>query len=333
MGTPSEPAMIKLMKPFFAAREHRMQLIVFLTVVVALIVAWTVLALEINDWRGVFFDAIQGRDYDTFIRQMGTFAALASCIVFISSFGRYYQQRCVLYWRKWMTEHFIDRWTAKITSDPTFNIENANQRIQEDLRIFTNLFEQLTFQGIKQGVLLIVFAPIAWSMSAPIEQSFNLPHFGLLFWAALIYSGGTTAVSIMIGRKMPKLEYNNQRAEAHFRTELVLIDTRQIPPSAGLKEVLFAEVYSRYKAMYWAYKNFTLWSTCFGQFSVLIPFLIASPAYFSLHIITLGFIMKVDHAFGYIQQGISYIVDNFLSITELTAATRRLKEFEGGIEQ
>ena len=61
---------------------------------------------------------------------------------------------------------------------------------------------------------LIAFIPVLWALSkgVGIEYLKDIP--GSLVWIALTVSLGGTAISWIVGKKLPGLEYNNQKVEA-----------------------------------------------------------------------------------------------------------------------
>jgi putative ATP-binding cassette transporter len=71
-----------------------------------------------------------------------------------------------------------------------------------------------------------------------------------------------------------------------------------------------------------------MWMTSgYGMIGMVYPTLIASPKFFS-HAITLGGLMQIGAAFGQVQTGLTWFVDNFPRIAEWRSHVERLLEFE-----
>ena len=152
-------------------------------------------------------------------------AALIVAKVARTLLDTYLMQRFIIRWRVWLTHRLTNDWLdgdayyrSRFIDQP---IDNADQRIQQDIDIFTtgtgpetNTFTVSTAQTLLFGtvfaiVSVVEFTPILWSLSGP------LPVFGLtipraLFWIALVYVFFTTVVAFWIGRPMIRLTFRNE---------------------------------------------------------------------------------------------------------------------------
>jgi vitamin B12/bleomycin/antimicrobial peptide transport system ATP-binding/permease protein len=102
--------------------------------------------------------------------------------------------------------------------------DNPDQRISEDVRIFTEQTVYLAFGLLDSLVTLASFAAILWRLSG----SITLPIAGLeitipgyMFWVAVLYSGVGSALAHLIGRPLIRLTNRQQNVEADFRFSLV----------------------------------------------------------------------------------------------------------------
>ncbi len=75
-----------------------------------------------------------------------------------------------------------------------------------------------------------------------------------------------------------------------------------------------------------------MWLTsAYGMIGMVYPTLVASPRYFS-GAITLGGLMQITAAFGQVQAGLTWFVDNFPRIAEWRSHVERLLEFEQALD-
>ena len=71
-------------------------------------------------------------------------------------------------WRNWMTKQYLSRWLQvqtyykmQVVGD---NTDNPDQRISEDIKLFTNLTLQLLMGFLKQLAILVVFIVVFWRL-------------------------------------------------------------------------------------------------------------------------------------------------------------------------
>jgi hypothetical protein len=107
----------------------------------------------INDWNRLFYDALQNKQQDVFWTQLGRFTWIAFAYIIIAVYKFYLTQLLELRWRAWLTGHYTTRWLANhafyrmelarftqpegATGKGT-SPDNPDQRIQEDLNLFTS---------------------------------------------------------------------------------------------------------------------------------------------------------------------------------------------------
>ena len=76
--------------------------------------------------------------------------------------------------------------------------------------------------AIAGSVGFLMFLPILWVISKNVH---HIPFFGqvdhALVYAAIAYALAGTVILALVGIKLPGLEFDNQKAEAAYRKELV----------------------------------------------------------------------------------------------------------------
>lgn len=266
------------------------------------------------------------------------FLAIAIPYVLIATINIYFASVYAFKWREAMTFSYLKFWKNKDD-----NIEGSSQRIQEDTYNFSKIVESLGLSFIKALMTLVAFIPILWSLSDVVSKALfaNLSenssfYFlknidGLLVYIALLISLGGLVVSWLVGIKLPGLEYNNQKAEAAFRKELVYAeDNRKEYAKNETMIELFTGLKFNYKRLFLHYGYFNIWLILFEQMIVIVPFLIMAPGLFA-GAIGLGIVMQINNAFDQVRSSFSIFITNWTTITQLRSIYKRLKEFEKNI--
>ena len=284
----------------------------------------------LNDWYGRFYDLIRASDkypLSDAYACMWLFIKLATPYVFIYTATNWFTRVYALRWREAMSNSYWPRW-VKTTKD----IEGASQRIQQDTERFSRIVEGLGLQVVRSIMTVIAFLPVLWKLSENINVPFmpNMP--GCLVWVALLVAFGATVVSWFVGWYLPKLEYNNQVVEAAYRKELVHAEDYKHPNLLPNLTELFTGVRFNYQKLFLYYGYFDLWVIMYDQIMVVVPYLIALPAYWSAAI-TLGSLVQISNAFGKVWSGFALFVHNWTTITELRSIWRRLHEFQRNLDK
>ena len=180
--------------PYFRSEDGRAGRIL-LVAVIALQLFQVWLNVCFNTWYKTFYDALQNKDWDTFIWQLGVFSVLAAFFIVSAVYQIYLQQWLQIRWRRWLTTKYLGRWLGggihyrmRLKGD---SADNPDQRIADDIKQFINNTLDIGISLLGSIVTLISFVVILWNLSAstPLvigSQSFNIP--GYLVWAALIYA-------------------------------------------------------------------------------------------------------------------------------------------------
>ena len=306
----------------------------------------------INDWNRLFYNSLESRDVDAFWLQLGRFALLAAVYVVIAAYKLYLTQLLEMRWRAWMTGFYLDRWLdhhAFYKLELTrFNHlsggttpDNPDQRIQEDINLFTSHSVSLSMGVLNAIVTLISFIGILWGLSGIFTIDVLGTHIeivGFMVWAALLYYAVASGLTHFIGRPLIRLNYDQQRYEADFRHHLVRV--REYSEAIALDrgeaverrqmEHRFSRVLSNYLQLLKAQKNLTWFTVGVFQVAVIFPFVVAAPRFFS-GAIQLGELMQIASAFGRVQEGLSWFVDNYDRLATWRATTQRLTTFEDHI--
>jgi putative ATP-binding cassette transporter len=330
--------------PYFRS-EDRLAARILLGAVVALELAGVWILVLVNQWNARFYNALQDRNWDAFIGELGFFCILAAAYIVIAVYQLYLQQWLQIRWRRWMTEQYLQKWLQRsnhyrmqLLGDAA---DNPDQRIAEDIKLFTEKTVEIGIGLLGAVVTLASFLTILWVLSAgaPLYlfgTSYTIP--GYLVWAALLYAVLGTIITHLIGRPLIGLYFQEQRVEADFRFNLVRVreNSEQIALLAGEpaeRERLlerFKQVIANWYAIMDRRKKLQFFTTSYSQGSTVFPYLVASPAYFS-GLLQLGGLTQTASAFDRVQTSLSFFVTTYRSIAEWRACAERLIGFGAAV--
>jgi vitamin B12/bleomycin/antimicrobial peptide transport system ATP-binding/permease protein len=331
--------------PYFRSEDGRAGRILLATVIaLQLFQVW--LNVRFNSWYKAFYDALQNKDWDTFIWQLGVFSVLAAFFIVSAVYQIYLQQWLQIRWRRWLTTKYLGRWLGdgihyrmRLKGDTA---DNPDQRIADDIKQFINNTLDIGISLLGSIVTLISFVVILWNLSAstPLvigSQSFNIP--GYLVWAALIYATLGTWVTHLVGKPLIKLNFDQQRYEADFRFSLVRLreNAEEVTLLAGEraeKERLldrFGRVVGNWYGIMQRTKRLTFLTAGYSQVAVIFPFIVVSPLYFAGSMM-LGGLMQIASAFGQVQGALSFFVKAYSDIADWKAVLNRLAGFDASMD-
>ena len=307
----------------------------------------------LNEWNRVFYDALQNKDAAVFWAQLARFTYLAFAFIIIAVYRFYLTQLLEVRWRAWMTAHYLQRWLSDHAfykmelarfsgSDTTHGTaDNPDQRIQEDINLFTTYSISLSMGLLNAVVTLVSFVGILWTLSGAFAFNFNGASYsipGFMVWMAVLYCVIGSVITHYIGRPQIKLNFQQQQVEADFRhhmvrvreySESIALDKGEAVERAQL-DMRFAAVLANYLKLIKKQKNLVWFTNFFGQAAVVFPFIVAAPRFFS-GAIQLGELIQISSAFGRVQDSLSWLVDNYSSLAAWRATTDRLTSFEDNI--
>jgi vitamin B12/bleomycin/antimicrobial peptide transport system ATP-binding/permease protein len=258
----------------------------------------------------------------------------------------YLTQRFIIAWRMWLTDRLTDDWLdgrayyRDLFIDET--IDNPDQRIQQDVDIFTagvggtpNIPSNATtttllFGAVNAVASVISFAAILWNLSG------NLDVFGLelpraMFWVVLVYVLVATIVAFWLGRPLIWLSFNNEKLNAAFRYALVRL--RDAAEAVGFyrgERVERAQLWRRFTPIIDNYRRFVRrtiifngWNWSMSQLIVPLPWVIQAPRLFAGQI-DFGDVGQTATAFNNISDSLSFFRNNYDAFAAFRAAIIRL---------
>ena len=299
----------------------------------------------LNQWRNRFYNALQEKDWDGFVREIIIFSVLATVLVVLSIYQLYLNQWLQIRWRRWMTTKYLGEWLhganhyrMQLQGEAA---DNPDQRMSDDVKMFVEQTLTIGIGLLSSIVTLFSFVIILWGLSAaaPLQvfgKEFEIP--GYLVWGALIYAIFGTALTQWIGSPLVMLDFRQQRFEADFRFNLVRAreNSEQIALLQGEsaeRERLserFNRVVDNWYGIMSRTKRLTAFTQSYSQAAVIFPIILAAPAFFADKI-KIGALLQTAEAFGSVQQALSFFVNVYRTMAEWRAVVARLDGFETAV--
>ena len=331
----------RIAKPYWTS-EEKWSAWGLLLAVVALNLGNVYVSVLINKWNNAFYNALQAFNGSEFSRQLGIFCVLAASAIAMSVYALYLSQMLQIRWRRWLTRKYLGAWLAdrayyQLQLGTT--TDNPDQRISEDLNQFTTYVLSLSLGLLTSVASLGSFLVILWRLSGPAEiplgkwGTMHIPAY--LVWAALLYAGAGTWLTLKIGRPLVSLNFDRQRFEADFRFSLVRLreNAESVavyggePVELGVFNERFHNVFQNFWQIMKRQKRLAWFTSGYAQVAVIFPVVVIAPRYFAKQI-GLGGLMQVVNAFSTVQTSLSFIITSYSDIAAWQAVTERLRRFD-----
>ena len=299
-----------------------------------LLVAYTQLSVLLLQQQGNIISSLSANDPDRFWKTIQIF--LAVLVIYVPLFAgfRYVQKRLGNYWRRWLTNHFLDRYFSNRSfyelGNFNNNIDNPDQRIAEDIKGFT--IDSLSFLLVLVNSIFQVaaFSVVLWTIS---------PN---LVYLLIVYSlVGTIVVVGVFGKKLVKINFDQIKKEANFRFGLVRIRENsesiafyqgENQENQGLRRK-FGEAFHNYNLLIiWQEIYLGLFTNAYDFFPYILPAIIVAPSVFSGDL-EVGKVTEAAGAFARVFSSLNLIVSQFQSLTAFAASIDRLSAFKDYLDR
>src|SRR5260370_7942995 len=80
---------------------------VLLAAVISIELSLVLIDVLLNQWNNRFYNALQERNWDGFVREIGIFSLLATFYIALSVYQLYLNQWLQIRWRRWMTSTYL----------------------------------------------------------------------------------------------------------------------------------------------------------------------------------------------------------------------------------
>jgi putative ATP-binding cassette transporter len=310
--------------PFFRS-EVRWQAFGILALILGFIFCLGGLNVWSNFTNRDFMTAVEQREAGRsvqFALQWGGVFAMLTAVAVIKAFA---EDRLRLKWREWLTRHLMQRYLAcrafhrmKARAD----VDNPDQRISEDVKTFTEQALALSLIFTNSTITLVLFSGILWSITP------------WVFLAAVLYAAFGTGMTILLGRRLVKLDVRQYRREADLRYDLIQVRVHDEPIAllGGERDEMgrlrrgLASVVENMKGVIGLSRNISFFTTGYEYLTQLVPLVIVGPLYIHGEV-PFGEVMQAQMAFFLVMGAFSLIVKEFQRISTFGAVVERLGTF------
>lgn len=323
----------------------RNRIFAYASALVLVILATAYGTVLLNQWNAPFYNALERRDLAAFLLELRNFAMIAGALLVLNVVQAWLNQMTALYMREGLSRDVVDQWlngarAYRLSVSSPLGV-NPDQRLHEDARKLAEMTTSLSIGLFNATILLVSFIGVLWSLSSDFtfrigEFSFQIP--GYMVWGALVYALLASLLSQVVGRSLSKLNAERYGREADLRFSLMRANE-------NLEAIALAHgeeterrhihqsldgVLASIRHLAWALTNLTWVTAGFGWLAIIVPILIASPAYFA-GTITFGGLMMAAAAFTQVYSALRWYVDNFGAIADWRAALMRVTVFRAAL--
>ncbi len=276
---------------------------------------------------------------------IGIFCIIATAQVARTVVDLWMMQHFIIGWRVWLTHRLTQDWLGERAYYRGWfaenTVDNPDQRIQQDIDIFTAGYGTpntpsygtgniLLFGAVSSAVSVVSFTTILWQLSGDLNiLGLHLPK--ALLWIAVGYVVMASLIAFWIGRPLTSLSFRNEVTNAAFRYALVRF--RDAAEAVGFYrgeraentqlEDRFSSIITNYRHYVRRTVGFTGWNLAVSQAINPLPWLVQAPRLFSAQI-TLGDVSQSAAAFNHLQIGLSYFRNAYPHFASYRAAIIRL---------
>jgi vitamin B12/bleomycin/antimicrobial peptide transport system ATP-binding/permease protein len=275
--------------------------------------------------------AIEHRNLSNFFSQAGLWLLVFAALTVSAVLLRYTEEWLALLWREWLTRRLVRGYLrdgAYLQLKEQGELGNPDQRISEDARAFAVTTLSFVLMVLNATFGIVAFSGVLWSISPP------------LFLIAVGYAAAGSLFTVLVGRPLVRLNYDQSDYEASFRTELVHVgENAESLALLKLEGRMHTRLQARLAALVGNMKRIIAVQRSVGFFATgynygiqLLPFLIVGPLFMKGKV-EFGVITQSAMAFAQLLGAFSLIVNQFSSISSYAAVLVRIGAFTAALEQ
>jgi len=278
-----------------------------------------------------FMTAISNRDSARFTREAIAYLGVFAASALVGAFYSFSEQRLGLLWREWLTRRllgtYLDR-RAYYRLSAAGVLTSPDERIAEDVRAFTATTLSFVLMLSNTAVTVLAFSGVLWSISRT------------LFAVAVLYAACGSALTVLFGRPLVWLNYNQLDKEADFRANLVHVQAnaesiallhREGRIGARLRR-RFDDLTANMRRIIAVNRNLAFFTNGYNYVIQIIPALVVAPLFIRGEV-EFGVITQSAMAFSTLVGALSLVVTQFGSISSFAAVVTRLGSLADAMEQ
>jgi putative ATP-binding cassette transporter len=271
-----------------------------------------------------FVTALSQRDETAFWHDLWRYLGTFALAIPIGAFYKFTADRLSLAWRDWMTNHLLRRYfynRVYYRLRSSLVVDNPDERITEDVKLFTTNVLGYLLIVINSIITLIAFIGVLWSIAPKLV--------GALFG----YAAGGTLLTMVIGRRLVSLHFTQYQKEADFRYGLVRVrdNAESIAFFRGEKREhhdlvhRFVDVLRNAIRIIGWNRNLAFFTNAYNYVALVLPAIIVAPMYMS-GAVEFGVVTQAESAFAQVLMAMSMIVAQFDGLSASAAGMQRLGE-------
>ncbi|MGO7215082.1 ABC transporter ATP-binding protein/permease [Rhizobium ruizarguesonis] len=278
-----------------------------------------------------FMTAIANRQTPEFMRQAIFYIGVFAAFTIVAVVSRFIEERLALLWREFLTRRAVSLYLADRAYyhlDVSGQLTHPDQRIAEDMRVFTVTTLSFMLMILNSSLTIIAFSGVLWSISP------------LLFAVAVVYAACGSYLTIALGRPLIKLNYDQLDKEASFRSGLIQVRENaegimlaHCEEQQGFRLLRrLDDAVANFRKVTAINRNVGFFTTGYNWLIQIIPALIIAPAYIRGNI-DFGVITQSGAAFAMLVGAFSLVITQFQSISTFAAVVARLSSLMEAIER
>jgi putative ATP-binding cassette transporter len=330
----------RLLLPYWVS-EDRWRGRGLLALIIGIDWARTYTGVRLSYWQRDYWDALAAHDIGAFWKLMWVYLVIVCFWSVLATARTWVFQELEMRWRAWMTDVFLKHWleeNAYYRMVRAASVDNPDQRIGEDLRMLASDSQRLFLGFLENMVVLFSYAAIVWSLSGSLSLMLGgvpLEIPGYMLWVAVIFALAGTWLLEKIGHPLVRVDYYQQRYEAHFRYLMMRVreNAEQIAFYSGGKtefarlSAAFSAIRENWRHVIKYTKRITLYHEGYIELGVYLPLLIIGPRYFAGQI-TLGAVQQLTQSMSRVRMALSWFIFAYKDLALLRSVIQRLVEFE-----
>lgn len=334
----NRPGVWQLIRPYWVSSEKWLAM-ALIAVILTINFTTTYAFVALNKLHGQLTDALVGLDWPLISSTMVKSLAIGTISTLLPLVSVLAINYLTLRWRTWMTARYVERWTqgpAYYQLERDNLISNGDQRIAEDINLFTDVTINLSTNIINVVVNVVTFTIMLWGLSGALSiplgsRSFSIP--GYMVIAVYVYSFAHLALAHWLGKVLIGVNMNKQTVEADFRFLGMQVreNAEQIAFFGGGeregRRLLSRFIRVRENTLLMMRKTFKLnfFQSMFSQVFSPLPTLLALPLLLSGKI-TMGGLTQITMAYGMLLSTLAFFPQAYQSFTNWVALANRLRD-------
>jgi len=319
---------VRLLRLFARSEYFRPAMLLF-AIILVMLVGRTWLEYRKNLTNNQVFTAVQKKQTDQFSKQVAIYLLYFLMLTVVAVVYRFLEEQLGLLLRRGLTQFLMDNYLSgraylRLLGHP--EVDNPDQRMTDDVKTLTSNALSFLLIATSSILNLIVFSNVLRGIT---------PR---LLWAAIGYAVFGSLLTLIIGKRLVRLNIDQLHKEANLRFELVR--TRTHAEAIALQHDEGRQgprLTSRLLIVIENMRNIIvrnaflgLSTNAFNFLVPIVPILIVAPLVIRGEQ-DFGTVTQSIEAFTIVVTALSILVANFPQLTLLTAVIARLGELAGAI--